>query len=816
MDTPDFISDEQMASMDAQAPKPAAAPSSATSIDLANPPDFIPDDQMPPSDEEKQAKYGTKQEQAKAALEGLAQGVAGPLAPLAETKLFGVKPEDIRGREEANPVTHGISEAGGFIGGMFTPFSMPWAIGKVGEGVTKAAELAGHIPELAGIGQKMAVGAAKAAAEMTAFQASNEATKAILEKPEQTPGSAVTNIGLSAVLGGVFGGATSGLGAIAKAGLNKMGLSELRDRFAARAGGLNPAEAMEKEFTDAVQTYHGMNDELLGPSGMKAQALQKVMPQEVTPALKAQLEDIGSKADAAFKEMQKQEVPQRLSTKFQNEYQKLQEVITNPSASTNQIFDAMNDFKGSLQGYSKGNYGPFAVPKHAEAYDFINITKNLGHDVRTALEDSGAWGGAADLQKKLNSSWTKILPTIKDVQSKFMTKIEGEYVPDPAKFNTYLKDQAGKSTNQTTRQKIMGNFVSAFEKHAEAVNQAYADAGIANPHTIPGLGALKESLGKQSLGVRIADHLYDKMGADALASGVGAAAGAAVHPSLAWPAALLSKELLGPSFGAILPSMLEKGINSSAADSVMSFTKNVNNGNKLVTKAAKGLFMSGAKLIPDNLQPDPDKIKKLDEQIKGLGDNVEGIAQLTGDIGHYLPLHGMEMSKAIGNAIQYINSKRPTDAKTMPLNSPQVISPDKQAAFDRTLRIVQQPLQVLQHIQDGTLTSSDIKDLATVYPEFHQKLSTEIYQNIVNRQQDEEPIPYRTRMQLGMFLGQPLDSTMTSVGINGAQPQPQQEPAPPVKGNKKPSGKAGTEMEKGAKSHMTQSQAAESDRAGRH
>jgi hypothetical protein len=78
-----------------------------------------------------------------------------------------------------------------------------------------------------------------------------------------------------------------------------------------------------------------------------------------------------------------------------------------------------------------------------------------------------------------------------------------------------------------------------------------------------------------------------------------------------------------------------------------------------------------------------------------------------------------------------------------------------------------------------------------------------------------ETIDYKTRMGLSLFLGQPLDSTMSPMAIQAAQPPSPQPMQQQGGGSKKPSAKASTSMNKEAKEHQTQSQAAESDRAGR-
>jgi hypothetical protein len=160
-------------------------------------------------EEIKQQQYGTTGQQALAVAEGAAQGLLGPLAPLAETKLFGVKPEDIAGRAEANPVTHGVSEAATLIG-----------TGLMGAGeaalISKAADLA-NFTRLGKVGSM----ALKGAVEAGALQGSDEASKAILgqQDPQEPVASALANAGYSMLLGGVTGGIFGVIGASTNKGL---------------------------------------------------------------------------------------------------------------------------------------------------------------------------------------------------------------------------------------------------------------------------------------------------------------------------------------------------------------------------------------------------------------------------------------------------------------------------------------------------------------------------------------------------------------------------------------------------------------------
>jgi hypothetical protein len=154
----------------------------------------IPVDQFESHDDH----YGSTGQQIKAGIEGAAKGIAGPLATFAETKLLGVKPEDIEGRAEANPWTHGLSEAAGFGVGALTGTGEAALLGRAGEAAAGAIGLG----EAATTGAKLAKAAATGATEMGLFQAGDDASKWLLNAP-QTPGSVVSDVGLSALLGGV-------------------------------------------------------------------------------------------------------------------------------------------------------------------------------------------------------------------------------------------------------------------------------------------------------------------------------------------------------------------------------------------------------------------------------------------------------------------------------------------------------------------------------------------------------------------------------------------------------------------------------------
>ena len=202
--SPDFVPDEQF--------KPDSPNPAKSEPNNPDSPDFIPDSQFVSDDEAKSNKYNTPDQQLKAGLEGAAQGILGPLAPLAETKLFGIDPADIKGRAEENPFTHGLAEAGAIAGSMLT-------------GVGEAGLIAKAVPEVAALG-KLGSMAFKGAIESMALQGGDEASKYLIgDQDPQTPvASALAHIGAA----GLFGAGGGTLFGVLNLGTNK-GLQALED-----------------------------------------------------------------------------------------------------------------------------------------------------------------------------------------------------------------------------------------------------------------------------------------------------------------------------------------------------------------------------------------------------------------------------------------------------------------------------------------------------------------------------------------------------------------------------------------------------------
>lgn len=176
---------------------PDAAPS-APANDLG----FQPDDQQAAL----QAKHGTLPEQAMAGLEGAGEGIMGPLSPMLE-EAVGIPREDIKAREQANPITHGIGQVAGLAGSAATGVGEMGLLGAAGAGAAKMVEGA------------VAKTAVKMGVESALYTLGDEFSKAV-KGDASTVQAAAAHVGLSALLGAGSGGV---LGKVSDTWVNNVG-----------------------------------------------------------------------------------------------------------------------------------------------------------------------------------------------------------------------------------------------------------------------------------------------------------------------------------------------------------------------------------------------------------------------------------------------------------------------------------------------------------------------------------------------------------------------------------------------------------------
>lgn len=179
--------------------------------------------------------------------EGIARGVAGPLATGFEKHMLHVPDADILGREKANPIASGVGEGAGLVGGALTGTGEAALAEHLGQGALGAANVANAATPVAKIGSA----AVKAAVENAFIQGNDEASKMILGDPDTSVGHALMATGISGAIGGTLG---AGLGAISPLWKAAMGTKtgEILNSIADRAGGIDGVpNKVQQDIQDA-------------------------------------------------------------------------------------------------------------------------------------------------------------------------------------------------------------------------------------------------------------------------------------------------------------------------------------------------------------------------------------------------------------------------------------------------------------------------------------------------------------------------------------------------------------------------------------
>jgi hypothetical protein len=781
--SPDFISD-------AEAPPALALPQTQPKAALASP-DFIPDSAVPTAegqDEQTvknylkfQDKYGTTGQQAIAGLESAARNVLGPLAPMAE-KALGVKEEDILNREKANPITSMLGGAAGLIGSVASGVGVG-ALATKGAArlIPEAINVAEKIPALAKIGGA----AGRAAIENAIIATSDETSRMILNDPEQSANTAMLNIGAAGALGGILGGAVGAVSPLFKAtGGDK--LSKVAEDFKSRLDYLDSNKDPISSIGDNIQKIHDGFDEAANlayrSGGLKEAEIRKLLPQEGEKAFEVAS---GYHGDGLklLTALEKDQAPRSVINKVEDALSRYEQKALEGSYASDKykVFESINDLKREIDSISKFEKG--AIPNIAEA-DAISKVKKFGSDVRSGLESEEAFGKAGGIQKEINKSFSEVIGKngpLKQFTKLFMTNVDNELKVDPGKVNTYL-NQLGKASAEIKKDKML-NFVEGYENFYDTLDKIYKRNGIENPLPRVSTETLRATTGEITQGAKLADWMMQKGLGEIAGTATGASIGSAAgHGTIG---ALLGEKFLSPIYNKILPSIarsMYNGVtNSNAIKSAIDYATNVAKGESILNKASKGLFTATQYEIT---KPSEGSRVRLEKKLKEIQDNPEKLQDITGNLGASMPEHATSISETTARCVMYLNSLKPSEDKAAPLDSKPVINNVQKAEYNNALDIAQQPLILVNKIKQGSITPKDVKALASMYPALYSSMTNKLLTDMNAHMAKGHAIPYKTKIGLSIFTGQPLDSSMSAMSIMSAQPVQPEAPAP--KANKAP------------------------------
>ena len=221
----------------------------------------------------------------------------------------------------------------------------------------------------------------------------------------------------------------------------------------------------------------------------------------------------------------------------------------------------------------------------------------------------------------------------------------------------------------------------------------------------------------------------------------------------------------------------EQPVNAAGFKTAVDYAENVIKGHNSLIKAIKNIFNSGSKVISGHAMPNLSERNKLDKKIDYYTEHPQALVELTnGNLGHYMPEAQTALTAATVRNINYLKTLKPQPSQTSPLDKSIKPSAVEISRYNRALDIAINPSIVLHAIKNGTLQQSDMQDVHSMYPSLYQTMVNHLSNEIAGVKGKDIQIPYKTRMALSLFMGQPLDNTMIPTSIMAAQPQQ----APPL------------------------------------
>lgn len=836
--------------------------------------------------EAKEEQYGSLGQQALAGVEGLASGVLGPIAPLIQTKVLGQKAEDIRAREEVNPITSGAGEATGLIGSMIAGVGLGGAMAKAGKAAEAAVGLTKAAPTVA---NKIGSLAVQQAAEMAVMQSSDEVAKVILSDPESSAESAVSNIGLAAVLGGLGGAAFGSVSPLWKAtvgpgvekgwnmvanrvnGRPNLILPEAREQ-AIKTLGIEVDPLVKGALSDDVAYRDMFNTAKRSENIEIANALSKFE----TDTSEAVAKSLGLSADDVLyydKNTAGKDLYGAFEREYKAKYQPLADAFEkrNAEAAGITLSDearlTMRDklIERGMERFTPNSAGAKAYQKYAD--DLLNLETvgrldqlrtELGQTARGITTDLNEKAALNDIRSMLGEFQENQIARMadqleqsgvkgarKEAASLMAERSEAaRQYAEFAKMSNELAENLGvgnfkgfgsltnKLSDKITAEQLMNkfsvknnaDFIPFLEKHfpdtlaqvlknerQDMIRPAVLSAAKKgeNPIDVNKLAdILQRQMSERSsvvekvipqdaiLKAQAARDLYNALpkvkdsGTPAGMAKLFRALPTSATAAIGWlmgnnPITSGMVGLIGSELGMKLPNVARmtylklltasEPVSAPGIKAMVDFLDATYKAENAFSKNIKAVFKGSSQVLASNMIPSDKDLEKLDKMVDKSISNPEMLLskQMSNDIGYYMPEHAAALSKTTVGALKYLEGIKPKEFRPGPLDAPIPPSKAELSRYKRALAIAQNPQIILKKIKDGELITSDIQDLQGMYPGLYKTMVNKLSTQMLDKTSMDEAIPYKTRIALSLFMGQPLDASMSPQNIMSAQMKPQ-------------------------------------------
>lgn len=247
--------------------------------------------------------------------------------------------------------------------------------------------------------------------------------------------------------------------------------------------------------------------------------------------------------------------------------------------------------------------------------------------------------------------------------------------------------------------------------------------------------------------------------------------------------------------------------------SLKSLQANVQSKASVLTKVYPALKASAPALIPaavSTQQPilaenilgtaEAKKIQNVTPEVVAKGavflmnnpDHMERLLSAVGDdIGYYSPDTAQSMKNTLARAVAFLASKAPQSKPMAPGMPDLEPSYTEKVRFARYLRVINDPLLLIDDVKSGVVTPEEIEAVEAVYPRLFEEIQGELAYVFTAQSADETkptPMTYKERIALSKILKTDMTGIMKrNLGVSAQsiygslkQPPPQRQQQMPV------------------------------------
>jgi len=533
------------------------------------------------------------------------------------------------------------------------------------------------------------------------------------------------------------------------------------------------------------------------------------------------------------------------------------------AASPEAVFQATDNLKRTIQRL--GRFGQTSTE------DLVaQQAQRFSGQLADTLEDQNVWGDAGAFQHDLNQAVSGFIGknSPSDIFTRrFVEQTGAGQEISPGRVNTYM-NQLGKPAAEI-KQSVVQNYVDGAEKLQQQLDALHEKFGVQSPTSLSGsvpTDLIKSTYGEMSPGMKAADSLY-RLGVPgyasrvaqgvvgstggayegyrrggiggAIAGGIGGAAVGAIAPHLEEVVGTKLRQYAVPALIRVLDSRAPE-----AAGSALNFAASASRGAARLTNGINSLFQAGGSQAIDAYASEDQK-NKLDEQVEKGELNQQITAQAQRDqnapVQHFaeggevknpmelppqsqpakpifkgmkhfdraMPEQAMLLASAKTRVGNYLNSLKPRSGGPNLAFAAEAPTAHRSRSYQKALGLAVQPAGILNHMKQGTLTPELMGHFKSMWPEVHDYMSKQLTKKITESQLAGEKPSYRVRQSMSLFLGTPLDGTLTPQAIQSIQAMYAPRPATPPPGvPPKRQTKNTSKLGEISKDHFTQDQAA--------